>query len=41
MESHGVLSKMRRVGFSPREALASLSAGGAKAPRGLKPTLLP
>jgi glyoxylase-like metal-dependent hydrolase (beta-lactamase superfamily II) len=28
-----------RVGFSPRDALASLQASGAEAPRGLKPTL--
>jgi 5-methylthioadenosine/S-adenosylhomocysteine deaminase len=32
--------KAWRVGFSPREALASLGDGGAKAPRGLKPALL-
>ena len=31
--------KAWRVGFSPREALASLGDGGAKAPRGLKPAL--
>ncbi|HEY7338113.1 MAG TPA: MBL fold metallo-hydrolase [Bryobacteraceae bacterium] len=29
------------MGFSPREALASLTASGAEAPRGLKPTLHP
>jgi hypothetical protein len=33
------LHSLRRVGFSPGEASASLK-GGAKAPRGLKPTLL-
>ena len=28
-----------RAGYSPRDASASLPRGGAKAPRGLKPTL--
>ena len=32
-------NKPWRVGFSPREALASLPTSGAEAPRGLKPAL--